>query len=245
MRITLFKEQIQEIGQDNHGSEEDGQTDVALPWYRINAIGWIAPLLQLVLFVLLALLVRKYPILNIDIRITHTLQKKRSPLLRSIAKILTYCCGSPAILRTTAVGVALYLWAIRLRLEAIMTLGITFSSALLKNGLQSLINRPRPSPLLIEVYQKSKGKSFPSGHVITSLTSWGWFMALYIQLFKRKSRWQRAVLSIPALFIGITGPTRIYLGDHWASDVLGGYLFGSAYLSFFVYWYKRLKRRDK
>lgn len=243
MRMTLLKEQIQEIGQDNHGCEENGQTDVALLRYRMKSIGWIASFLQLALFVPLALLVRKYPILNIDIRITHALQKNRSPLLRSIAKTLTYCCGSPSILRTTAVGVALYLWAIRFRLEAIMTLAITLSSALLKNGLQAIINRPRPSPLLVEVYEKSNGKSFPSGHVITSLTSWGWFMALYVQLFKRKSRWQKALLSIPVLFIGITGPTRIYLGDHWASDVLGGYLFGSAWLGFFVYWYKRLKHQ--
>ena len=243
MRITLFKEQIQEIDQDKHASEENGQTDTVLPWYRIKSIAWIAPFIQLALFVPLALLVRKYPILNVDIHITHALQKNRSPVLRSVAKTLTYCCGSPAILRTTAVAVALYLWAMRLRLEAIMTLAITLSSALLKNGLQAIINRPRPSSLLVEVYQKSNGKSFPSGHVITSLTSWGWFMALYIHLFKRRSRWQKVLLSVPALFIAITGPTRIYLGDHWASDVLGGYLFGSAWLGLFVQWYVKLKRR--
>jgi hypothetical protein len=54
--------------------------------------------------------------------------------------------------------IALVLWKMQLRLEAYLTLAITLSSALLKNGLQRAINRPRPSPLLVEVHQKSKGK---------------------------------------------------------------------------------------
>ncbi|MGI9060424.1 MAG: phosphatase PAP2 family protein [Ktedonobacteraceae bacterium] len=59
---------------------------------------------------------------------------------------------------------------------------------------------------------------------------------------KKKNRWQKFFLSLPVLLIGVTGPTRIYLGDHWASDVLGGYLFGSAWLGIFVQLYGRLRR---
>ncbi len=55
-----------------------------------------------------------------------------------------------------------------IHLEAYLTLAITLSSALLKNGLQRSINRPRHSPLLVEVHQKSKGKIFPSGHGTSS-----------------------------------------------------------------------------
>ena len=78
--------------------------------------------------------------------------------------------------------------------------------------------------------------------VITSVTFWGWFMALATIRLKKKKRWQQFLLGLPALLIGVAGPTRIYLGDHWASDVLGGYLFGGAWLGIFVQLYKKLRR---
>ena len=67
-------------------------------------------------------------------------------------------------------------------------------------------------------------------------------MALAAIRLKQKNRWQKLLLGLPALLIGVTGPTRIYLGDHWASDVLCGYLFGGAWLGIFVQLYKQLRR---
>ena len=40
----------------------------------------------------------------------------------------------------------------------------------------------------------------------------------------------KALLGLSALCIAVTGPSRVYLGDHWATDVLGGYLFGGGWL---------------
>jgi len=222
-----------------------GSTQGKISRYGIRVLGiveQIAPFVQLVLFVLLARRIRRHPILATDVRITHALQRYRAKWVRSTVGILTYLCGSPPIFRTAATLIALILWKMQLRLEAYLTLAITLTSALLKNGLQLAINRPRPSPLLVEVHQKSKGKSFPSGHVTTALTFWGWFMALAAIRLKKKNRRQQLVLSLPALLIVLTGPTRIYLGDHWASDVLGGYLFGGAWLGIFVQLYKQLRR---
>ena len=205
-------------------------------------LAWSGPFVLLGLFVPLARLVKRNPILELDIRISHIIQRNRSPILRRYIKLLTYLCGSPKILRTSGSLLALVLWKMRLRQEAILTGLITVSSAAMKDSLQHIINRPRPSPLLVQVYQKSHGKSFPSGHVIASFSFWGWLMALSLLLMKRKQGWQKALLGVPALLIGITGPTRIYLGDHWASDVLGGYLFGGAWLGLFVQIYGKLRK---
>nr|HET6904647.1 phosphatase PAP2 family protein [Ktedonobacteraceae bacterium] len=226
----------------------NGSTQGKISRYGIGGLriaAQVAPFVQLVLFLLLARWVRRHPISATDVRITHAFQRQRAAWVRTTVGILTYVCGSPPIFRTAATLIALVLWKMQLRLEAYLTLAITLSSALLKNGLQQAINRPRPSPLLVEVHQKSKGKSFPSGHVTTALTFWGWFMALAAIRLKKKNRWQKLLLGSPALLIGLTGPTRIYLGDHWASDVLGGYLFGGAWLGIFVQLYKRLRLREK
>lgn len=195
------------------------------------------------LFVPLAWWAHKHPVDALDVRITHALQENHSPLLRNATTYTTYMSGSPAILRGLAFPVAWGLWRKQHRLEAVMTVGIGLSSAVCKEVLQRLINRPRPSPALVHVYKKPRGKSFPSGHVISSLSFWGWLIALGTMLIQRKQAWQRALLGLPALLLGAIGPTRVYLGDHWTSDVLGGYLFGCGFLSLFVHLYLTLRKK--
>ena len=50
--------------------------------------------------------------------------------------------------------------------------------------------------------------------------------------------------SFPALIIILIGPSRVYLGDHWASDVLGGYLLGSSWLTLAVRAYLKLREQS-
>ena len=63
-------------------------------------------------------------------------------------------------------------------------------------------------------------------------------------LMKGNHRWQKGLLSLPALFVVLVGPSRIYLGDHWSTDVLGGYLFGGGWLSLTLSLYLLLRDRE-
>ena len=54
--------------------------------------------------------------------------------------------------------------------------------------------------------------------------------------------WRILLLVVSASFVVLVGPSRIYLGDHWASDVLGSYLIGGVLLGMTLWIYLRLKR---
>ncbi len=180
--------------------------------------------------------------LSTDVTISQAVQKKQSPILDYGSLALDYV-GTYKLLTPMAIPVAAIFWMRRLRLEAVMLVAISLSSTLLRTVIQHLVKRPRPSPLLVQVKKKSHSKSFPSGHVIASLSFWGWLFALGMMSSKQMRPWQKSLLTIPALIIVLVGPSRIYLGDHWASDVVGGYLLGSSWLGLSLQLYLRLREK--
>ena len=101
--------------------------------------------------------------------------------------------------------------------------------------------RPRPAASLVDLLLADGGLRFPSGHVMSYVAFWGLLFSLGIILFKGRYWWRTALLVISALFLVLVGPSRIYLGDHWASDVLGGYLFSGILLGISLWIYLALK----
>ena len=246
MASKLSDEQEQKVLRKTKEKVQLGSSFVHSSRYRSLSCGQfllLPSILQLALFAPLAWWAHKHPVDARDVRITRALQKKRSSFLRNGVITITYISGSPAILRILTFPIAFVLWKLRLRLEAVMTVGVAMTSEVFKGLLQSIVNRPRPSPLLVHVYTNAHGKSFPSGHVVSSISFWGWLMALGTILWQRKRAWQKALLGMPALFLGLIGPSRICLGEHWASDVIGGYLFGSAWLGLSVQLYLKLREK--
>jgi undecaprenyl-diphosphatase len=104
--------------------------------------------------------------------------------------------------------------------------------------LKYVINRPRPSPDQVMVLVNETNNGFPSGHAFIALLILG-FLA-YILLKKLKSSIIKIVSLIILVFlILLVGISRIYLGAHWPSDVLGGYLSGGLLLAIFIYVYEK------
>lgn len=101
---------------------------------------------------------------------------------------------------------------------------------LLNLMLKYILRRPRPlGPHLVA----ASGFSFPSGHAMGSLAFYGLFMYLiYLYVPNRKLRW--AGVLFMAIIIGCIGMSRIYLGVHYTSDVLGGYFISLAYLIVYI-----------
>lgn len=103
---------------------------------------------------------------------------------------------------------------------------ITALNQLLKNILQ----RPRPTEYRII---EETGYSFPSGHSMISMAFYGYLIYLIYKYVKNKYvKWTSMVLL--SLLICSIGISRIYLGVHYTSDVLGGFLISISYLVMYI-----------
>lgn len=139
-------------------------------------------------------------------------------------------------------AIVLMLLIIGLRWEAVTAslaaLGVSGLGALVK----IIVHRPRPSPDLVHVVQRLEAYGFPSGHVLFYTAFFGFLLFLCYTLLK-VSFARTSMLVILVGLVGLVGVSRIYLGAHWASDVLGAYLLGSLWLAITVYVYRWGKTR--
>jgi undecaprenyl-diphosphatase len=139
-----------------------------------------------------------------------------------------------------ALCVGALLLRFRLRIEAASLLIGLGSISLLTSAMKFIIGRQRPAQDLVEVYAPSDTRSFPSGHV-TSYTAFYGFLFYLVYTFMRPSTLRLALLIVLGAMICLVGLSRVYLGAHWASDVLGSYCFGFFWLALMIYLYRRFK----
>ncbi len=124
-----------------------------------------------------------------------------------------------------------------------LTLAV-MSSAGLNVLIDEIVGRPRPNVHTepIHVYTTVVPfPTFPSGHTEHDIVYYGFL--LYLSFTKPVREWRYRWWLLPfqlyAIFdIIAIGYSRIYLGDHWLTDVLGGYLEGAIYLFFFIFLYR-------
>ncbi len=103
------------------------------------------------------------------------------------------------------------------------------TSLLFSNALKLLVARARPSVELGRVYDPSEGYSFPSTTALLSVVLLGMICYLVGRERPRRS-FVLAMLCVSLLSVLASGISRIYVGEHWATDILGGWFFGGAWL---------------
>jgi undecaprenyl-diphosphatase len=95
--------------------------------------------------------------------------------------------------------------------------------------IKIIVERPRPSPLLVDVVRTSDSFSFPSGHVLGAVLFWGLIFFAATQAIESRSA-RITVQMASAAMIVLMGFQRVYAGAHWPTDVLGAYLWGGLIL---------------
>lgn len=102
----------------------------------------------------------------------------------------------------------------------------TFSKPLIETLLKVMVDRERPD---LERLVPGVGPSFPSGHVMAAMALWG-MVPLVASLYTRRRDVWWASVAVAATIVGGIAASRVYLGVHWFSDVLGGLMAGAIFL---------------
>jgi membrane-associated phospholipid phosphatase len=194
-----------------------------------------------VVFIILAVLAKTVAYFTFDVTITQALQTFHPGWFDSLMYTLSWIGFSPQAWMISVV-VILFLLVSGLKWEAVVTTVSLIGSSLLVVGIKILVDRPRPTADLVNVITQLKTYSFPSGHVVYFTTFVGFMLFLVYTLLK-KSWWRTVLLVILGGMVALIGLSRIYEGQHWASDVLAAYLLGSVWLSLSILIYRWGKPR--
>src|SRR5436305_9844465 len=173
-----------------------------------------------------------------DMSITKMLQKRKNPWLRSFMIGISEI-GFPKLAVPLTFCFAGIFWALRFRLEAIFIL-LTSSSNLLNALVKRLIKRPRPTNELVTVVRVINEPSFPSGHVMQYTNLFG-LLTYLLATNWHSGKLRNTLIAVCSALIICIGPSRVYLGAHWPSDVMAGYLYGGLWFGGVMVLYLRVK----
>ena len=188
---------------------------------------WIILSICLILFLALAEDVFNKEIMQEDIIgynfvKTYLIKKEITPVM----KLITFFGGA-----TCLIGLTLVLFITIKNKKIGLLIGINLVTITILNQIfKFILQRPRPTENRII---NENGYSFPSGHSMISMAFYGFLIYLIYKYVKNKKIKYISItlISVLIIFIGIS---RIYLGVHYTSDVLAGFLFSISYLIIYV-----------
>lgn len=176
-----------------------------------------------IVFVLLALYGAYVGQTEAEIAATRWIQDTTPAPLHTLADFMTFVGHSPVYPLTALVACAALLAARRpsLALMLLAATALRASSVLFKD----LVDRPRPSPAFIDVATRIDNPSFPSGHVLGATLLYG-FLVYAVEIAVPINWIKRTLQAGLIAMIGLMGFARVELGEHWPTDVIGGWAVG-------------------
>lgn len=208
--------------------------------FRLTRAFFIS-LLFAVAFGLTAILISARKIALIDSSIISFIQGWESPALTSLMKFFSFI-GSGEIVAVLSVAVLFLLYKVfNHRSELVLFIGVVAGAGLLNEVLKSLFHRERPS---LHRLVEETGFSFPSGHSMEAVAFYG--IVAYLLWRHVSFRAGRGILIMASLFMILAiGVSRIYLGVHYPSDVLGGFLASGFWIAAAIWAYGGLFGKNK
>jgi membrane-associated phospholipid phosphatase len=140
--------------------------------------------------------------------------------------------GGPVVLAAVTVAVGVVLGIAWRRLAPVLVAGVTVAgNGALTMALKEAVGRSRPP--LSGALAPTDGYAFPSAHAATAAAAFGVVACLCTGLLRSWSG-RVAVWAGAAMLTALVGISRVYLGVHWTTDVLGGWVFGLLWLAVVV-----------
>lgn len=209
---------------DESRTELDRQIGVGPSRLGILLFGFLLAAGAILGFGLLAGDVYEHQSIVFDSRAGYFLHGFSTPALDSFMRFATFMGSIPAIAAVFLVAVAALLFA-RRRREALFLAVALAGSVTLNRILKSTFERPRP---ILPWSKPLSEYSFPSGH---SMNSFVFYISLALVIRVVAGRRHGAVAFVgAAIIVALVGISRIYLGYHYFSDVIGGYAAGLFWL---------------
>ena len=179
------------------------------------------------------------PLLRLDHDVAESLNHLVAPhpALVGTLTAVSRLGGRPVLIWLVVLAVVLL--AIRGRTRLAVYLAISGIGALLLDpSLKTLVGRVRP---VVDVpVTSAPGNSFPSGHALGSTVVYGGLLLVLLPAVA--PRWRKPFIALIVLVVLAIGLTRISLGVHFLSDVVGGWLLGSAWLGVTAYAFRVWRR---
>ena len=145
--------------------------------------------------------------------------------------------GRTTLIALTVLAIIILLIRRRTRL-ALYLVAAGAGALLLDPSLKTLVGRLRPVVHL--PVASAPGNSFPSGHALGSIVVYGALLLVFLPAVA--PRWRKFLIALAALIVLAIGFTRVALGVHYISDVLGGWLLGAAWVGLTAYAFRVWRR---
>lgn len=162
-----------------------------------------------------------------DENILRWLAARRTPAMDEIMLELTSLGNGVVLLMIVVIG-GLFLWLTQHKWSVYILIAGVIGGQLMNQLLKGAFSRERPS--VIEWVDHVSTPSFPSGHAMTSIIAYG-SVAYLVGRLEGTRRLRIATWTVAALIILAIGFSRMYLGVHYPSDILAGFLAGLAWLA--------------
>jgi membrane-associated phospholipid phosphatase len=192
-------------------------------------------LILLTAFLLLSYYISIHPIPWLDLEISLVIQKFHSDPLDKLMLAISIFGELPYSFIMVMLVAAVFYFS-KYKRESYFILAI-LSSGLVILGIKNVIDRPRPTEFYVRLVEINRFQSYPSGHVLSYILFFGFMIVLMRHLVTIPQR-TRTLVTYIAVFFMITIPfSRIYLGAHWFSDTLAGFILGLICLMILSYFY--------
>lgn len=189
----------------------------------------------LIAFVSIALSISDNQIHTFDDTLIGWIQGMESPGMTRFMQLFTWIGSEvPVVVITILAMLVLYIY-LRHKRELLFLACVIAGSTLLNALIKLVFQRARPTiNRIIEV----SGYSFPSGHSMAAFSLYGG-LAFLIWKHVPTATGRVLMIIVSAIFILTIGMSRIYLGVHYPSDVVGGYFLSGCWLAVCIWFYQR------
>lgn len=197
-----------------------------------------------IVLVFLGILVHYHSIFGLDIYLSRDLQAEGDTKLKKdfLFQFLNFVSifGRVLIAAIMVFATAAIFVILKYYREAIFAL-LTPIAAGLNFIVKIVVDRHRPTGDLVRILDKELDPSFPSGHVVFYVVFFGYLIAALLFVKKIPKIIRGIIILLSAVLIVAISFSRVYLGAHWTTDVIAGYLLGLILLSILLYFYLRPK----